>query len=295
MKANVILLQNKIRGLAILLCTILLLGGLYAQNNVGIGTTSPTSPLTVVANGLGKGIIQKTGDTEIGFYTNASGAFIQTWSNNNLNFTTNNSSAQMTLSTSGNLGIGTVLPGAKLDVNGTVRIRGGSPVAGYVLTATDANGNAIWQPSGVGITKILNIHSSAFMPTNSNAGWTGGGASGQRPTSANSGFTFLIAPLLLPAGSVITGIDWLFKDEEESKNFEFKLYADKNYATVEPGPFVLTVASANSSGSNSSARLVKSVVNNHVMDNTPYYLSVAVENWPTIASMGILGARVYYK
>lgn len=44
----------------------------------------------------------------------------------------------------GNVGIGNT-PTQKLDVDGSVRIRGGSPSAGKVLTATDANGNSSWQ------------------------------------------------------------------------------------------------------------------------------------------------------
>lgn len=42
------------------------------------------------------------------------------------------------------VGIGTNSPTAPLDVNGTVRIRGGNPAEGAVLTS-DANGNASWQ------------------------------------------------------------------------------------------------------------------------------------------------------
>lgn len=45
----------------------------------------------------------------------------------------------------GNVGIGTLAPTAKLDVNGTIKIRGGTPGGGKVLTS-DATGLASWQP-----------------------------------------------------------------------------------------------------------------------------------------------------
>lgn len=44
------------------------------------------------------------------------------------------------------IGVGGVSPTARLDVNGQVRIRGGSPGAGKVLTS-DATGTAVWSPS----------------------------------------------------------------------------------------------------------------------------------------------------
>ena len=46
----------------------------------------------------------------------------------------------------GRVGIGTAGPGAALDVNGQVKIRGGSPATGSVLTS-DASGLATWQAS----------------------------------------------------------------------------------------------------------------------------------------------------
>ena len=44
-----------------------------------------------------------------------------------------------------NVGIGTSTPDAKLEVAGNVKISGGSPGEGKVLTS-DENGLAIWQP-----------------------------------------------------------------------------------------------------------------------------------------------------
>ncbi|MEP6676814.1 MAG: proprotein convertase P-domain-containing protein [Ferruginibacter sp.] len=44
----------------------------------------------------------------------------------------------------GNVGIGTVSPAATLDVAGTIRIQGGTPAVGKVLTANTATGTAVW-------------------------------------------------------------------------------------------------------------------------------------------------------
>jgi hypothetical protein len=44
----------------------------------------------------------------------------------------------------GNVGVGTSVPTASLDVNGSIRMRGTFPKKGSVLTSDDANGNANW-------------------------------------------------------------------------------------------------------------------------------------------------------
>jgi len=59
-----------------------------------------------------------------------------------------NANNSVFIQNNGNVGIGTTSPGQKLDVNGSVRIGGGGPQAGYVLTAYDGWGNANWQPMG---------------------------------------------------------------------------------------------------------------------------------------------------
>lgn len=56
----------------------------------------------------------------------------------------------------GNMGFGTAVPTARLDVNGTMMLRGGSPKKGCILLSSDANGNMMWQPPVGFITNGLN-------------------------------------------------------------------------------------------------------------------------------------------
>jgi hypothetical protein len=91
------------------------------------------------------------GETVIGcynsLYTPASGT---TWNATDRIFVIGNGTSLSTRSNAitvlknGNTGLGTANPGAKLEIAGQVKITGGSPGAGKVLTS-DANGLAIWQ------------------------------------------------------------------------------------------------------------------------------------------------------
>lgn len=68
--------------------------------------------------------------------------------------TTGNFSPNVSFLATGDVGIGVASPAAKLDVNGTIKISGGTPGAGKVLTS-DADGLASWQtPSAGGISAI---------------------------------------------------------------------------------------------------------------------------------------------
>ncbi len=97
---------------------------------------------------------------------------------------------------SGNTGIGIENPGAKLDVNGQVKITGGSPGAGKVLTS-DASGLASWQtPSPVigpgGSTGSVQFNNSGAFAGDNNLYWSGqrlgiGTTSPARPLSVNGG------------------------------------------------------------------------------------------------------------
>jgi len=81
-----------------------------------------------------------------------------------------NNTDQLAISGAGNVGIGTNSPSAKLDVNGQVKISGGSPANGKVLTS-DATGLASWQtpfqlPNGNAAGDVLVWNGSSWQVQN---------------------------------------------------------------------------------------------------------------------------------
>ncbi len=101
--------------------------------SAGISTAGGL-PLTLATDG---GVLN-TGTSHISFQTGGYGATQET-----MRITAKGSAG------SGNVGIGTITPGAKLEVAGQVKITGGSPGLNKVLTS-DADGLASWQTAGAG-------------------------------------------------------------------------------------------------------------------------------------------------
>ncbi len=114
------------------------------NNYVGIGTADPAAKLDVAGqlrirggNPADGNVLMSDGDglaswQEVEFNGNGEGYWTQSGSNlypDNLNW---------------NVGLGTSDPGAKLDVDGQIRIRGGNPADGNVLMS-DGDGLASWQ------------------------------------------------------------------------------------------------------------------------------------------------------
>ena len=84
--------------------------------NVGIGTTTPTHPLTVQRNTSGNVIVAKTPTDSMAMYIDPTGSWLGSINNTPLHLYANNSAARLTVAANGNVGIGTVTPQAHFTV-----------------------------------------------------------------------------------------------------------------------------------------------------------------------------------
>jgi hypothetical protein len=121
--------------------------------NIGFDVASPQEKLEVAgAIKIGTNVNPTPADGTIR-YTPTNGFEVRhanTWSAIKNFWNSNNGVDAFNLNT-GNVGIGTNTPGAKLEVAGQVKITGGTPGVGKVLTS-DANGLATWQTPTTGTT-----------------------------------------------------------------------------------------------------------------------------------------------
>ena len=157
---------------------------------VGIGTTIPQTVFDVhggrirASQGF-ESIYGTSAAVSIGFINdNDTGMFSP--EENSVAFSTNGRE-RLTIDASGNVGIGTTSPGAKLGVNGQIKITGGSPGTGKVLTS-DASGLANWQTiSGGGAGDNLGNH-TATQNIKLNGYWLSGDGGNEGVYVTTSGY-----------------------------------------------------------------------------------------------------------
>jgi len=134
---------------------------LDSAGRVGVGTPTPAMPLQVVSNtdvqplnvtgsntnAIGMGITNNVAGSKGWLYSVAGSAHADGVPNGSFIFrqTTNDINA-VVISTAGYVGIGVINPGASLEVAGKIKITGGTPGSGKVLTS-DASGLATWETS----------------------------------------------------------------------------------------------------------------------------------------------------
>lgn len=136
------------------------------SQNVGIGETLPTaaklhvkaadSAVVVLENSTGSGVDVRTGlfFKTAGSYSGSISTIGTSYTHRMGLFTYGGTSQsalleRLSILDGGNVGIGTTTPGAKLEVNGQIKLTGGNPGAGKILES-DAFGLASWvdKPSG---------------------------------------------------------------------------------------------------------------------------------------------------
>ena len=148
----------------IYLLVIFLVPIISIAQNVGIGTSTPITKLTVQTPTDNFGITHTDGTVRVGTYVGSSGGWLATQSFSPLYFGTGllngNNSAQMTLLTNGNFGIGTLNPNVRLTV------QSGSDNYGIVHTdGTVTLGTYIG--AGLGWFGTKSNHALAFFTNNS--------------------------------------------------------------------------------------------------------------------------------
>ena len=157
------------------------LNGLIVAGNVGIGTTSPSSLLTVGNNnqftvssaGVATGVTLASQYLTMNsnqFNTSASEMAINynTGKNTNIYWDTSGSkSALFVQGTSGNVGIGTSTPSQKLQVNGSALLGVQNTTSGTLLFANSANTYTLTLQASSSMGSNLTI---TFPPTNGTAG-----------------------------------------------------------------------------------------------------------------------------
>lgn len=136
-----------------------------ATGNVGIGTSSPADKLHLESSGDINMIVSTTNAansaqiefrraTDTSWFGPTPSSFDIWYGEANPILFGIDGNERMRINASGDVGIGTATPTAKLHVVGQVRITGGAPGAGKVLTS-DASGLASWQtPSAGGMTAL---------------------------------------------------------------------------------------------------------------------------------------------
>jgi hypothetical protein len=114
--------------------TVLIISKLDAETSLNIGYAGFNDLWRIVRPAGNDSLAIQRGTTDVVRFSQANG---------NTNF---NSGLLFINAANSTVGIGTTNPQAKLDVAGQIRISGGNPAQGKVLTAVDNNGLASWQP-----------------------------------------------------------------------------------------------------------------------------------------------------
>jgi hypothetical protein len=175
----------------------------------------------------------------------------------------------------GNVGIGTNVPGARLDVNGNTVVRGDLTVQGTISTPNDT--------CTITVGPFAFTEQQSDMDVYRDSHDLRGGTPGQAVTCGYS--------LLVPNGATITRTELYFLDNASPQNVIFRL----RRLQLDSTPEVEVLLSRSSSGANGWGVLVAAGFD-HVVDSENYTYSVTAE-WTTpatAADIQIYGLRITY-
>ncbi len=97
-----------------------------ATGNVGLGTITPTCPLTIQAGGAAYlNLKASNGDLEVLLGADTTGGIVSTMTNHDLQLRAGGNNTKMVIKANGNVGIGTTTPGAKLEITASTATHGG--------------------------------------------------------------------------------------------------------------------------------------------------------------------------
>ena len=94
-----------------------------SNNNVGIGTSSPSNQLHIFNTGNAEAVLERNSGAQILLQAQAAAGVVGTSSNHDLDIKSNGST-RIKVENTGNVGIGTTSPGEKLDVDGDIKLSG---------------------------------------------------------------------------------------------------------------------------------------------------------------------------
>jgi trimeric autotransporter adhesin len=130
-----------------------------ASGNVGIGTINPNQKLSIRDGNLSLSAEGSDPFIYLGSNELANSIHSYIWTEDEVGFAvgkTHGTPQLVVEHNSGNVGIGTTDPGAELEVAGQIKLTGGTPGTGKVLTSDDT-GLASWQDVPAGVTQINDL------------------------------------------------------------------------------------------------------------------------------------------
>jgi len=157
-----------------------------STDNIGIGTTSPTAKLHVTAPASGATLKLGRLSGQPTIEGTDSWMMIEQSGTNPLALNYYGANHVVLVQGGGNVGIGTITPEQRLDVDGQVRIRGGNPGVGKVLTS-DANGNATWESGPIVVSGDILSSTTATLYSDSDIVLQWDGSNQQPQFQQNTG------------------------------------------------------------------------------------------------------------